>query len=82
MRSYSYHSRDLRSGPTAPYAIYDEMQLPSRDDVDWRTLLPPHGTTVIISVVPDRRCMPMAVHQRHYMLNGHMGPKALETSPK
>lgn len=82
MRSYSCHSCDLRSGPTAPHAVCDEMPLSSRDDVDWRTLLPPCGMIVIILVVLDRRCMSMAVYQRRCMLDGRMGLKALETSPK
>jgi hypothetical protein len=58
------------------------MPLPSRNGVDWRTLLPPRGTTVIVSVVPDRGCMPVAVYQRRCLLDGRMGPKALETFPK
>lgn len=82
MRSNSCNSSDLRSGPTAPHAVCDEMPLPSRDDVDWRTLLPPRGTTVIVSVVPDRGCRPVAVHQRGSLLDGRMGPKALETFPE
>jgi hypothetical protein len=82
MCSCSCDTSDLCSGPAAPHAVCDEMPLPSRDDVDRRTLLPPRGTTVIVSVVPDGGCMPMAVHQRRCLLDGRMRPKALETFPK
>ena len=82
MRSYSCNTSDVRSGPTAPHAVCDEMSLPSRNNGDRRTRLPPRGTTVTVSVVPDRCCMPVAVHQRRCLLDGRVGPEALETFPQ
>ncbi|OQD92595.1 hypothetical protein PENVUL_c215G10348, partial [Penicillium vulpinum] len=72
----------LCGGPTAILAVCDEMSLPSYSNGDWRAYIPSRGAAVTVSVVPNRRYLPVVFHQRCCLHNGRMESETLGIFPK